>query len=266
MWGEGGRIVRSDGGVPWEAGIGADDAAGWQRHERRYRAGLVATLAVMLLAAGILGSRIDRQTARRPEIDAVLYLPSGAYLQQIALGYQQAWADLLWLRTIGYYADQANNEHQFTYLYRMLDVITTLDPKFLYPYLFGGVTLSIELDRPDLANRLLHKGMRHHPDVWKIPFLIGFNTYFGEGDAATAARYIALAGRLPGAPGYLPGFAARLYVRGSGREKALAFLSEVIGQTEDPALRAQLIRRYQQIEQGIVKGPAAAFPRTKESP
>jgi hypothetical protein len=146
----------------------------------------------------------------------------------------------------------------------MLDIITTLDPKFLYPYLFGGVTLSIELRRPDLANAILRKGLREHPDVWKIPFLIGFNTYFGEGDAATAARYIGLAAALPGAPKYLPGLAARLYTRGGGRDKALAFLSEVIRQTEDPGLRAQLVERYRQIAKGIVNGPAEPPPVPKE--
>ncbi len=256
--------MRPDGGVPWDAGIGADDAAAWPRRERRRRAALAATLAILIVTAGILDTRIDRQIARIPEVDTVLYLPSGAYLQQIALGYQQAWADLLWLRTIGYYADQVNQEKRFTYLYEMLDIITTLDPRFLYPYLFGGVTLSMELKRPDLANRLLLKGMRRYPEVWKVPFLIGFNAYFQEGDAASAARYIARAARLPGAPKYLPRFAARLYVRGDGRVKALEFLSEVIRQTEDPALRAQLVQRYRQIERGIVKGPVEPRRAEKE--
>ncbi len=262
--------------IPREAGT---LEAAWPRREQRRRVALAATIVILLVAAGTLQERIARRTALLPGSDAMLYLPSGAYLQQMALGYQQVWADILWLRTIGYYADQVNSdsdlpgprvpgrdsgEKKFAYLYRMLDIITTLDPKFLYPYLFGGVTLSIELRRPDLANAILRKGLREHPDVWKIPFLIGFNTYFGEGDAATAARYIGLAAGLPGAPKYLPGFAARLYTRGGGRDKALAFLSEVIRQTEDPGLRAQLIERYRQIQKGIVNGPAEPPRALKE--
>jgi len=258
--------VRQGVGACLESGIGAEDAAAWTRRDRRHRARLAAAVLVLLAAAGVLQARIARRTAGLPAIDSALYLPSGAYLQQITLGYQQAWADILWLRTIGYYADEVNRQRKFTYLYRMLDIITTLDPKFLYPYLFGGVTLSIELRRPDLANRILRKGLRHHPEVWKIPFLIGFNAYFGEGDAATAARYIDRAARLPGAPKYLSGFAARLYVRGDGREKALALVAEVIRQTEDPGLRAQLVERYRQLEQGIVKGPATPPPSAAEGP
>jgi tetratricopeptide (TPR) repeat protein len=137
----------------------------------------------------------------------------------------------------------------------MLDVITTLDPQWLYPYLFGGVTLSLDLDRPNLANKLLRKGIQEHPDVWKLPFLVGFNAYFGLGDAKTAARFIDKASKLPGAPTYLKGFASRLYVKGGSRERALQFLKEVINQTEDPALRERLVERYQQIQSGVVKGP-----------
>ena len=125
----------------------------------------------------------------------------------------------------------------------------------------GGVTLSIEMNRPDLANRILLKGMRHHPGVWKIPFLIGFNAYFGQGDAEMAARYIAHAARLPDAPHYLSGFAARLYMKGSGKQKALAFLAEVIRQTEDPDLRRRLVQRYRDIQTGAVKGPAEETAR-----
>ena len=64
-----------------------------------------------------------------------------------------------------------------------------------------------------------------------------------------------LAARLPGAPQYLSAFAARLYTKGSGREKALAFLAEVIQQTEDPELRRRLIQRHHDIRTGVVKGP-----------
>jgi hypothetical protein len=216
--------------------------------------GLVA-LALLLALVAILQVRVDRHAPPPPALDHGLYVPSRPYLKQTALGYEQAWADVLWLRTIAYYADQVTQEGKLTYLYHMLDVITTLDPRFLYPYLFGGVTLSIDLDRPDLANKILRKAMNEYPNVWKVPFLIGFNAYFGEGDAATAARYIDYASRLPGAPAYLKGFASRLYVKGNGRERALQFLREIIRQTEDPALRAQLVKRYREIEAGLVTGP-----------
>jgi tetratricopeptide (TPR) repeat protein len=232
---------------------------------RRRLLAAVAVLILLLASAVALHAKLDRIKRSKPIAENMLYLPSGAYLHQIALGYDQAWADILWLRTISYYADQITVEGEFKYLSRMLDIITTLDPKFLYPYLFGGVTLALQLHRPDLANNLLKKAMRYHPDVWRVPFLIGFNAYFMEGNAAVAARYIDQASRLPGAPSYLSSFAARLYVKGNGRAKALQFLGELIQQTEDPTLRAQLIKRYKEIQEGRVRGPYE-LPRRKDKP
>lgn len=215
-----------------------------------------ALTCVVLLGAlaATLQFKVDRAAPPTPALDKVLYLPAGSYLKESALGYEQAWADLLWLRTIGYYSDQVTEAGKFTYLYHMLDIITTLDPRFLYPALFGGVTLSLDLGRADLANKILKKAMHAHPDVWKIPFLIGFNAYFVDQDAFTAAQFIDRASRLPGSPGYLKGFASRLYVHGGDKARALEFLGEVIEQTEDPALRRRLEQRYRAIESDALKG------------
>ena len=228
---------------------------GWLPAQRTFGTGLIAIVLLVALLV-ILQSGLDRTAPPPPSLDKVLYLPSGSYLKQSAMGYEQAWADLLWLRAIGYYADQLTEEGKFTYLYHMLDIITTLDPKFLYPYLFGGVTLSLDLHRPDLANKLLKKALHVHPGVWKIPFLIGFNAYFGEQDVSTAAQFIDRASRLPGAPHYLKGFASRLYVYGGDSERALQFLREIIRQTEDPTLRERLIKRYHEIESGKLAPPS----------
>ena len=215
-----------------------------------------AAVLLLLLLTGFIQTRVDRRMPAMEVPSQFLYVPSGTFLKQAALGYDQAWADLLWFRAIGYYADQVTEEGKFTYLYHMLDIITTLDPKWLYPHMFGGITLSLDLDRPDLANELLEKALVEHPDNWKVPFLIGFNAYFGMGDARTAAGYIEQASRLPGSPAYLKGFASRLHVMGGGKDRALQFLKEVIQQTEDPALKEQLEKRYEDILAGRITGPA----------
>ncbi len=215
----------------------------------------VAVLLLMFTVA-FIQSRVDLRTPGMQVPSQLLYVPSGAFLKQTALGYEQAWADLLWFRTIGYYADQVTEKGKFEYLYHMLDIMTTLDPKWLYPHLFGGITLSLELNRPDLANTLLEKAFTEHPGEWKVPFLIGFNAYFGMGDPATAANYIERASHLPGSPNYLKGFASRLHVMGGGKDRALQFLKEVIQQTEDPALREQLEKRYEDILHDRIAGPA----------
>lgn len=217
-----------------------------------------AAVVLLLITAGLVQRSVDLRAPRADVPEDLLYVPSGTFLKQVALGYDQAWADLLWLQTIGYYADEVSEAGGFTYLYHMLDVITTLDPRWLYPHVFGGVTLSLDLDRPDLANKLLEKALATHADNWRVPFLIGFNAYFGMKDASTAADYIERASLLPGSPAYLKGFASRLHVLGGGKDRALQFLKEVIRQTEDPALKKQLEQRYEDIIRGRITGPAGA--------
>jgi tetratricopeptide (TPR) repeat protein len=224
-----------------------------------------AAVVLLLIVVGLVQRSVDRREPRADVPDDLLYIPSGAFLKQAALGYDQAWADLLWLRTIGYYADEVSAAGRFRYLYHMLDVITTLDPRWLYPHVFGGVTLSLDLNRPDLANKLLEKALVTHGDNWRVPFLIGFNAYFGMKDAVTAADYIEKAALLPGSPPYLKGFASRLHVLGGGRDRALQFLKEVMRQTEDPALRGQLEQRYEDILRGRLTGPASVPKGEKPS-
>ncbi|MDP3937504.1 MAG: hypothetical protein Q8R92_05135 [Deltaproteobacteria bacterium] len=230
-------------------------------HSAPKRAPRWGVVLILFLVVGLIQAEVDRSAPGNDVPVHMLYVPSGAFLKQSALGYEQAWADLLWFRTIGYYADQVTDKGKFDYLYHMLDIITTLDPKWLYPHLFGGITLSLELNRPDLANQLLEKALSEHPDDWKVPFLIGFNAYFGMGDPATAANYIERASRLPRSPNYLKGFASRLHVMGGGKDRALQFLKEVIQQTEDPALREQLEKRYEDILHGRLAGPAGNVKR-----
>ena len=100
------------------------------------------------------------------------------------------------------------------WLYRALDIITTLDPKFVRAYEAGGLALTTLVVLPDESNRLMMKGMEHNPTEWKLPFLIGINYYYELYDDAKADEYMSRASRLPGAPSALATLAANLYVSG----------------------------------------------------
>jgi hypothetical protein len=128
-----------------------------------------------------------------------------------------------------------------------LDVITTLDPAFVHVYEVGGIALTTMVVLPEESNRLLEKGMRHNPDVWKLPFLIGFNHYFELQDDAKAAEYIAKASRLPGAPPYLAPFAARLYASSREPQVALEFLVQAHEHTADENVREVIAQRIKEV-------------------
>ena len=77
------------------------------------------------------------------------------------------------------------------------------------------------------GNRLLRRGIEHHPDEWRNYFYLGFNYYFYllENDQAAAA--LSDAARLEGSPRYLPRLVARLRSDSADIDVAEAFLLEM---------------------------------------
>jgi hypothetical protein len=168
------------------------------------------------------------------------------------LGYHQLGADLLWLRVVQVLGDRVVRDKDYAWLYHALDVITTVDPKYVYAYEAGGVVLAELAGRVDLSNRLLEKGLAPNPSSWQIPFRLGFNHFFHLGDHLRAAEYMAQAARIPGPfpvgpPHYTARLASRLYVQGKNPEVALEFLEAMLEQTTDELVREKLQRRIERV-------------------
>ena len=74
----------------------------------------------------------------------------------------------------------------FDLLYPLLDLTTTLDPRFNIAYRFGSIFLAEPppggAGRPDLAIALLEKGLRERPDKWEYMQDIGFVHYWWRRD------------------------------------------------------------------------------------
>lgn len=215
------------------------------------RALLASLLGLALcLTAGVVHLRLDQFPPAPETMEVYMYIPSGEFLKHFTFGFSHLVADYFWIKTISYFGDHLMSDRQYPWLYHILDLVTTLDPQFRSPYYFGGVILSLEANQVEQSTMLLKKAMRYHPEVWKFPFFIGFNYWFHANNAAKAAPYLEIAARLPGAPAYLKNFAARLYTEAGQKDAALLFLQEMLRTTQDPRMRAQLIKRTEEILQG----------------
>jgi tetratricopeptide (TPR) repeat protein len=140
-----------------------------------------------------------------------------------------------------------NSADEYEWMYHALDVITTLDPQYAYVYYAGGVILGDLANRTDLSNRLLEKGVDANPDVWNIPFLLGYNYYFLLNDPTKGAKYIMRAASLPDGPSYLPGLATRMAAEAGSPDTALAFLEARLRETHDPEMREILATRMKEV-------------------
>ena len=100
---------------------------------------LVFLLSASLFTQYFLEQRSQGRTAK---LEQLRLLPRGEILRPALLGYHQLGADFLWLRVVQVLGDRVVRDKDYDWLYHALDVITTVDPKYVYAYEAGGVVLA----------------------------------------------------------------------------------------------------------------------------
>lgn len=232
---------------------------------------VVATAAVVLL----IGSAAVVQAAREarypppPPADDSLYLTSGTVVRRLTMGFQALAADLYWIRAIQYYggiklkltgptrdpaavAAAPSDGNAYPSLYPMLDLTTTLDPRFNIAYRFGAVFLADPYPggagRPDLAIALLEKGLRERPDKWEYMQDIGFVHYWWRHDYNAAAEWFTKASEVTGAPWWLRSLAANTLSEGGDRKSSRLMWQSLRESAEIDWLRNDAERRLTQLD------------------
>lgn len=187
-------------------------------------------VALLLLAVAVaLQIGRDRVYARSTAgTSPVLYIRSPEAIDRLVLGFDALAADVYWIRTIQYYGQRrlstVPGDRDYSGLYPLLDLTTSLDPYFDIAYRFGAIFLSERQPggpgRPDLAEALLKKGIAAQPDAWQFYHDIGFVHYWTLGDAETGASWLRRAAERPGAPNWLAPVAAMMLTEGEDRNSA----------------------------------------------
>ena len=203
-------------------------------------------LALGGTAVGVL-SVVERQRPSLARAEELSYLPKGEYLKMAVLGYQQMAADLIWLKAVQHLGERHQTRAGYLAAYHAVDVLTDVDPTFVFAYLATGTILGVWAGLPRESIALLTKGMRHHPEVWQLRFYVGYDYFYELRDTVTAARYFRMASVLPGAPDYLPRLAARMTVEVGDPQAALEFLQRLYQQTEDEQVRQGLAQRMKEV-------------------
>ena len=177
----------------------------------------------------------------------LLYYPSGRFLKEAALGYDQAMASILWLRVVQYYGEHARGDRIFDQLYHMCDVTTDLDPHFEEPYTFGAFVLVSEGRQPQSGMDLLAKGRRHNPESWKVYFESGFIEYIAWQNIPKAAHYFTRASRMPGAPEYADRFAAWVAYRAGDLRTSILLWKELAEHSKSEVIRKKAQEKVEEL-------------------
>lgn len=125
-------------------------------------------------------------------------------------------------------------------IYPLLDRVTTLDPHFVTPYLFGGVMVLMDTGEIDAAEALLDKGRAANPSEWRFPFYQGWLAWMYRGDARKANDFMLEALALEGCPAFVADLVAGLSGRLNRLELTRRYLMGLWGSTESPELKQQI--------------------------
>lgn len=204
---------------------------------------LHALTAAALVAATILAAANLRHATERPYDVEVVPPPSA--VRWVSLGHALLAANFYWLRTVQYVGEPRADVRGWERLHPLVQLVTDLDPGHGYAYQVAGVVLA-SAGRIDESNAILEKGTRNVPNRYILPYLRAFNAFYHQGDWVLAGKWAEIAARAPGAPDHVKRNVLAYYVKGGRAETAVAFLENVLVETNDPESRKKVEAELQQ--------------------
>jgi hypothetical protein len=211
--------------------------------------------AAVLLAFAMQLQALTLRLRPAHELPAVLYLQTPAMARRVALSFDMIAADLYWMRALQHFGAtrlRTAGPRTFENLYPFLDLATSLDPRFVAAYRFGAIFLSEAPPggpgRPDLAVRLLEKGVAATPDRWQYFQDIGFVHYWWTGDYTKAADAFSKGSAIPAAPWWMRSLAAVTLAEGGDRKTSRLLWRALAQTSENDWLRRDAQRRLVQLD------------------
>lgn len=165
----------------------------------------------------------------------LFYIPDSQYIRLFVLGYDNLAADIIFVKTVLYFADQFLGARDYAYLERLLYIVADLDPIFERAYLWGGSVLMyngqwITKRSIEQSTKFLEYGWkkikgypeeyRHDGEYWRIPLMIGFNYAIELHDIKKGIPYIEEVSRIENAPSIYRTWVSTLYRKSGDEEKA----------------------------------------------
>ena len=237
---------------------------------------MIRLTGVVVIALAFLAGAVQLQATRErlfppSSVDAdAMYLRSATTVRRLSGAYTALAADGYWIRALQYYGGTkqrlqgqawipepppmlaAPMSGDYSLLYPMLDLATSLDPRFTVAYRFGAVFLAEAqprgAGRPDLAVALLEKGIRAQPDKWEYMEDAGFVHYWYQHNYRAAADWFQKASDVPGAPWWLRSLAATTIAQGGDRRSSRVMWEAIRQSAEIDWLRQDAERRLLQLQ------------------
>jgi hypothetical protein len=222
----------------------------------QWRTGAVVLAAVLLVTAALGLQALRHQVAPAPAgTQDAMYVRSAAAVGRLVLSFDALAADVYWIRAIQHYGGTRLSpiaDKSYPWLYPLLDLTTSLDPRFSVPYRFGSIFLAESPPdgpgRSDWSLALLEKGLAANPDSWQLAMDIGFVHYWWRQDYPRAAGWFERAAGMPGGSWWLRSLAATTLAEGGDRRSSRQMWQQIYDTADHAWLRNNARLRLAQLE------------------
>jgi tetratricopeptide (TPR) repeat protein len=216
------------------------------------RKGWLLGALIVLGFAGVwrLQVAIDGERAAAIRQNEELLLTSPRVLKLLSFEYAPLLGQIYWTRAVQYYGEQhAAHSRDFSSLWPLLDIATTLDPNLLPAYRFGSMFLSEAAPggagRLDQAVVLLQRGIQENPEYWRFYQDLGFIYYMDAKDYRQAAQAFEEGSRKPGAKLWMRVMAAKVAAEGESFETSMFLWRDVYQTAIDPDMKKGALTHLQ---------------------
>lgn len=138
------------------------------------------------------------------------------------------------------------------WVYKMLDRITDIDPRFDIVYRFGATMLSVVISDIEGARLIFEKGLMLFPKDWTLAYRAAYHYLYELKDFKRASELLALSGQ-NGAPLWVFSLSAKLMTKVGQTEAARDFLSDFIHNNSDERWTEYLQKRLEELDKILLE-------------
>lgn len=242
----------------------------------------------------------DRETAHQSKIKTS-YLAPPRQIKQFSFGYDESIADSIWLRVVqdidfcdqkaigggtssasdeavpavsesnviqkgGYQANDVNRCRDQSWVFSMLDAVTTLAPNFRIPYSVGATLLSVVVRDYGGSSIIFDRGVARFPNDWQLEYKSAFHYLYDIDDKKKAAELLVQAAN-NGGPQWLFSLAAKLYTAEGQAFLAKSVIQQLLERDPDARFAERLKERLKQADDVLARqqktgqaAPSALMP------
>lgn len=131
-------------------------------------------------------------------------LPDPAVIKLATLGYDNIYADWLWLQSIqafgmGWITEDLSTEPIYNYFWTLSEI----DPQFISAYRFGNLIIADNRQDWELGQQLLKDGVHKNPNNYDLPYLGLYNAIWQKDDPNEARWFSYRLNKIDEAPNFI---------------------------------------------------------------